>query len=129
MDLLEVGEHGEGGLVAQRNVDKAVVNEGAHAGHDGGLLATTGGTGGDEGTSVLSSVATAGPDAAGLVPEGLPLGGEVTITGGDTEEDSIELEQVRGLSNGVAGLGRGVHLGENLLGESLGNSVWWGVEG
>lgn len=121
VDLLEVGKEGEGGLVTQRDVDEAVVGESAHGGNDGRLLATARGTSGNEDTSILAPVAAGGPDGAGLVPEGLPLSGEVTVTGGDTEEDGIVLQKLGGLNNGIAGLGRGVHLGENLLRESLSN--------
>lgn len=121
VNLVEVGQEGECGLVAERNVDETVVGEGAHGGDGSGLLATTGGTGGDEETGVLAPVAAGSPDGAGLVPEGLPLSGEVAVAGGDTEEDGIVLQEVGGLSNGVAGLGRGVHLAQHLLGESLGD--------
>lgn len=121
MDLLEVGKEGKGGLVTQRNVNEAVVSESAHGGNDSGLLATTGGTGGNEDTGILAPVAAGGPDGAGLVPEGLPLSREITVTGRDTEQDGIVLQEVGRLSNGVAGLGRGVHLGQDLLRESLSN--------
>lgn len=121
VDLLQVGQEREGGLVAQRHVEEAVVGEGAHGGNGSRLLATTEGTGGDEETGVLAPVATGSPDGAGLVPEGLPLGREVAVAGGNTEQDGIVLEEVIGLSNRVAGLGRGMHLGQNFLGEGLGD--------
>lgn len=121
VNLIEVGQEAEGILVAQRNVNETVVGEGAHGGQSSGLLTTTGGTGGDEETGVLAIVATGGPDGAGLVPEGLPLSGEVTVTSGDTKEDGIVLQEVVGLNSGVGRLGRGVHLGQNLIGESLGD--------
>lgn len=124
MDLLKVGKEREGGLVTQRNVDKAVVSESAHGGDDSGLLTTAEGAGGNEDTGVLAPVATGGPDGAGLVPEGLPLSREVTVTGGDTEEDGIVLQKGGGLNNGVVRLGGGVHLGENLLRESLTDPRW-----
>lgn len=40
VDLLQVGEHREDGLVAERDVDEAVVGEGAHGGNGSRLLAT-----------------------------------------------------------------------------------------
>lgn len=89
MDLLQVGELREDGLVAERDVDEAVVGEGAHGGNGGRLLATSDGTGGDKETGVLAPVATRGPDATGFVPEGLPLSGEVTVASGNTEEDGV----------------------------------------
>jgi len=121
VNLVQVGEEREGGLVAQRNVDEAVVDKGAHGGQSSGLLTATRGSGGDEETSVLAVVATGGPDGAAGVPEGLPLSREVTVASGDTEEDGIVLQKVAGLSNGVGGLGRGVHLGQDFLGKSLGD--------
>lgn len=124
VNLLEIGHEGEGVLVAQRDVDETVVGEGAHGGQSSALLATTGGTSGDEETSVLAPVATGSPDGAGLVPECLPLSGEVTVASGDTEEDGIVLQEVGRLSDGVAGLGRGVHLGQSLVREGLGNPDW-----
>lgn len=67
------------------------MGEGRETGNDGRLLATTGGTGGDEDTGVLARKGTGGPKAASCVPEGLELGGEVTVTGGDTEEETTTL--------------------------------------
>lgn len=121
MDLLEVTQEREGGLVAQGHVDQAVVSESAHGSNGGRFLATTGSTGGDEDTGVLAPVATGGPDRAGLVPEGLPLSGEVTVTCGNTEKDCVVLEQVVGLNKGVGGFGRGMHLDENIVREGLGD--------
>jgi hypothetical protein len=55
----------------------------------------------------------------------LPLSREVTESGGDTEEDTVVLLELLGvLEGGDAGvLGRSVHLGQDLLGESLGDLV------
>lgn len=92
VDLIEVGQERENGFVAQGNVNETMVGEGAHGRQSSGLLATAGGTGGDEETSVLAPEATGGPDRAGLVPEGLPLSGEVTVASGDTEKDGIVLQ-------------------------------------
>ena len=121
VNLVEVGKEGEGGLVAQRDVNEAVVGEGAHGGDSSGLLATTGGTSGNEDTGVLAPVAASGPDRASGIPEGLPLSREVTVAGRNTEKDGIVLQEVLGLSNGVRRLGGGVHLGQNLVGEGLGD--------
>lgn len=121
VNLLEVGKHREGGLVTERHVDEAVVSESAHGGNDGGLLATTEGAGGDEDTGILSPVTTGGPDGAGLVPKGLPLSREVTVARRDTEQDGIVLQKVLRLGNWVVRLGRGVHLGQDLLRECLGD--------
>ena len=45
----------------------------------------------------------------------------LTVTGGDTKEERIVLEEIGGLDGLVRRLGRGVHLGEDLLGEGLGD--------
>lgn len=126
MDLSQVRELSKGGLVAQRDVEEAVVGESAHGSNGGRLLATTEGTSGDEQTGVLAPEATGGPDTAGAVPEGLPLSREVTVTGGDTEEDGIVVKEVFGGGNGVGGLRGSVHLSENFLGKGLGDPVMSG---
>jgi hypothetical protein len=120
VDLVEVGEEREGSLVAERGVDETVVGEGAHGGDSSRLLATTEGTGGDEETSVLAVEATGSPDTTSAIPEGLPLGREVTVTGGDTEENGIVLEELVGLlKDGHGGLWGSVHLGEDIFGQGL----------
>lgn len=124
VDLVQVRELGKGSLVAQRDVDQAVVSESAHGSESSRLLTTTKGTGRDEQTGVLAPVATSNPDTAGAVPEGFPLGGEVTVASGDTEEEGVVAEQLVGGGNGVGGLGGSVHLGQNLFGEGLLDSGW-----
>lgn len=121
MDLVQVGQLSEDGLIAEGNVDEAVVSQSAHGSKSSRLLATTLGTGGNEETSVLAPEATGSPDAAGLIPESLPLGREVTVTGRNTEQNRVEGKQVRGLSNGVASLSRGVHLAEDFVVQGLGD--------
>lgn len=119
MDLREVGQEREGGLVAQRNVDQAMMGQSAHGSDSGRLLTTAEGASRDEETGVLAPETALGPDAAGLVPPSLPLGGEVTVAGRDAEEEGIVLEQLLWLRNGVGGLGRSVHQGENIVGQGL----------
>jgi hypothetical protein len=123
VDLLKVGQLSEGSLVSQRNVDEAVVDESRHGGDGGGLLATTEGAGADEHTSILAPEGALLPLLAGLVPEGLELGGEVAVTGGDTEEDTVECLQLGRVVQGsdVGGLGGSIHLVEDVLGERLGD--------
>lgn len=121
MDLAQVGQLSESVLVSQRDVDHAVVGKGAHGRDGSGLLTTAHGGSRDEHAGILAPEATGGPDAAGLIPEGFPLSREVTEASGDTEENGIVLEELTGLSNGVGGLGRSVHLLQDLLGESLRN--------
>lgn len=53
----------------------------------------------------------------------LPLGREVSVTGRDTEEEAVVLEELLGVVEGrdVGILGGSVHLGQDFLGESLGD--------
>lgn len=124
-DLGVVAEEVEGGLVAERHVDDAVVSEGAHGGDSSALLSTTLSSGGDEETGVLAPEGTGLPLAAGAVPERAPLGGEVAVAGGDTQKESIVLLEDGGVGEGGDGvvLGRGVHLVENLLRQGLLDAV------
>jgi hypothetical protein len=71
VDLVEVGDVGEGLGVAEGNVDDAVVSQRGHGSEGSGLLAAAGRSSGDEETGLLAPVAAGGPDAAGSVPEGL----------------------------------------------------------
>ena len=60
------------------------------------------------------------PLLAGLVPEGLELGGEVAVAGRDAEEHGIEGLELGGVvQDGVVRLGGSVHLLENVFGERL----------
>ena len=129
VDLIEVRQVGECVLVSKGNVDETVVSEGAHGGNAGGLLATALGAGADEQTGVLAPESARGPLAASAVEESLPLGGEVAVACRDTEEDGVVLLERGGVAEEghVGGLGRRVHLGEDLLGESLGDLVHVGV--
>lgn len=117
MNLVEIGQEREGGLVSQRNIDDAVVSQCAHTGKSSRFLATAGGAGGDENTSVFSPVATAAPNTAGFVPERFPLGGEVAISGWDSKEKSVVLEKLIGVTQDLnAGvLGSSMHFGEDIL--------------
>ena len=45
----------------------------------------------------------------------LPLSGEVTVTGGDTEQESIVVHKVIWCNNGIIGLGGSVKQFENVL--------------
>ena len=51
----------------------------------------------------------------------LPLAGEVTVAGGDAEEEGVEGGEGGGVDDGVVGLGRGVEELEDVLGERLGD--------
>ena len=51
----------------------------------------------------------------------LPLSREVTEASGDTEKETVVVSEVAGLEDGIVGLGGCMHLGQDLLGKSLGN--------
>jgi hypothetical protein len=124
-----IGSLTEGGLVSERNVDEAVVGQGAHASNSSALLSATEGTGADEHAGVLAPEGALCPLLASGVPEGLELRGEVAVTCGDTEEDAVKGLELRGVLDGahVGVLGGCVHLGENFLGKSLGDLEQDGV--
>ena len=56
----------------------------------------------------------------------LPLSGEVTVTGGDTEDERVELREVVRREDGVVGLRGCVELVEDVLGEGLCDPVGQG---
>lgn len=122
-NLREVSQLAESLGITEGNVDDAVVGEGGDGVLSSGLLTTTLRSGRDEDTSHLAPEATGSPLLAGHVPEGLPLGGEVSVTGGDTQKEGIVALEDGGVIEGrdVGGLGRSVHLGEDVLGEGLGD--------
>jgi len=80
-DLTQVCEDVEGGLVAERDVDEAVVRQSGHGGDGRALLPTTLGASGDEEAGVLAPEGTSLPLATSLVPEGLELSREVACPG------------------------------------------------
>lgn len=122
-NLREVSQLAESLGVTEGNVDDAVMGEGGDGVLSSSLLATALGSGRDEDTGHLAPETAGSPLLAGLVPESLPLGGEVSVTGGDTEEEGIVVLKDAGVVEGwnVGGLGGSVHLGKDLLGEGLGD--------
>jgi len=53
----------------------------------------------------------------------LPLRGHVAVPGRDTEQERVEGSEDGWCDDGVVGLGRRIHLGENLLAQCLSDSV------
>ena len=97
-----------------------MVREGAHGRQGRALLSSALRGGADEDTNVFPVEPATLPLLAGLVPEGFPLGGEVAVSGWDTEEEGVVFfELVRGDDRDGAGLAGGVHLGEDFLGKGL----------
>jgi hypothetical protein len=114
-------------LVSEGNVNESVVSEGAHGSESSGLLSSTLGAGGDEETSILAPVQSLSPLLASLVPEGLPLSGEVAVTCRYSKEDTIVLLENSGVREGfdVGGLGWCVHFGEDFIVKGLSNPEAW----
>lgn len=100
MDLRKVGELSKGVLVTQRHVEETVVGQSRHGSKSSALLATSLSSGTDEQAGVLAPVGTSLPLTTGGVPEGLPLSREVSVTGWDTEEESIVLLKSLGVGQG-----------------------------
>lgn len=115
----------EGGLVAERNVDDAVVGKSAHGGESSALLSTALGASADEQAGVLAPEGAGLPLTASAVPEGPPLCGEVAVAGGDAHKEGIVLLEDGGVADlGNRGvLGGSVHLGQNIVGKGLGDAV------
>lgn len=105
MDLVEGSEQRGGLLVSEGHVDHAVVGNGGESVDGGGLLASSGGTGGHKDTGVLAGQSSAGKETSSLVPERSPLGRLVTESSGDTHKDTIVLGDLLGGDDGVIGLG------------------------
>ena len=145
MDLREVGELTESRLVSERDERETVVSQSAHGSNGGGFLTTTETGSGDEEAGVLAVKTASRPLLAGLVPEGLPLGGCASASIGLPAQRALpmavvtdgvsDLEVLRRSEDGrvgegdVGGLGGSVHLSQDLLGESLGDSKQLALSG
>ena len=118
--LIQTHQEFERGRIAQGHIDEPVMSKRTHRGKGGALLASTLGSGGDEDADVFTPVAARLPLLAGRVPEGLPLGGEVAVTGGDAEEEGVVFfELVWGDEGDGVGLAGGVHFAEDFLGQGF----------
>lgn len=71
MDLGQVSQEREDGLVAERNEDDTVVAQGRESGVDGHFLPSTRGAGGNKDAGVLASEGTLSPEPTGGIPKGL----------------------------------------------------------
>ena len=101
-----------------------MVRKGAHGRQRRALLAAALGGRRDEDADVLAVVAARLPLLAGLVPKGLPLGGEVAVAGRDAEEEGVVfLELVRGDEGDGGRLAGCVHFGQDFLRKGLFDSV------
>ncbi|ANB15925.1 hypothetical protein AWJ20_3569 [Sugiyamaella lignohabitans] len=93
-DFLQVGQNVEVVLITKRNIDDTMMGQGGQRVEDSDLLTTTGGTGRNKYTGIFTPESTRSPQTTSSIPEGLPLSGEVTITSGDTKQESIVVGQV-----------------------------------
>lgn len=123
VDLREVSELLEGVGVAKRNEDQAVMDEGGHDAKVGTLLTTACAGSRNEGTNEFACEGTTLPKLSGRIPEGLELSWPRAITSADTDEEAVVLWEIGRGDNGVVRFSGGVHLREDLLGQSLRNLV------
>jgi hypothetical protein len=131
-------------LVSKRHKDDALVHERAQARNHRALLTTALSARGYENAGIFPMISSRCPLLACLVPEGLPLGGEVTVSGGrrmlgmwifkggardipggDTKEERVEGLELRRVGEGfdVCRFGGCVHFGEDFVGEGLCDSA------
>jgi len=71
VDLVQVGQEREGGLVPEWNEEDTMVGQGGEGSVDGHFLTSTKGTGGNEDTGILSTERTLGPESTSGIPESL----------------------------------------------------------
>ena len=122
MNLFEVSLKVEGVRVPERNEDNPMMGECGHAIESSGLLPASQACSRDKHASILSSEFTGSPKLTSGIPEGLcvhskttlrerfgyggrketnlPLGGEVSVTGGDTEEEGVVVGEIIRSSDG-----------------------------
>lgn len=90
-DLAVIAKKVECSLVAKRNIDDAVVGEGAHGSKSSAFLSSPLSPGAHKNSSILAPISTTLPLLPGAVPESSPLGWEVAVTSRNPNEESIIL--------------------------------------
>jgi len=121
VDLGQIGELLESTGIAKGNEDHAMMDEGRHDAKVGALLTTTCTSSRNKGAHEFPGEGTSLPELSGGIPESLELCWPRAITSADTNEEAVVLRELGGGNNGVVGFSRGIHLGEDLLRESLRN--------
>lgn len=122
-DLGQVGEQGEGGLVSKWDVDDTVMSKCAQSIDNSGFLSSSWSRGRDKDAGILTPVASRLPLLAGRIPECLPLRREISVAGGNTEQEAVvSLESIGGSERDIGVLGGGAHLGKHFLRECFTNS-------
>lgn len=110
----------EGFGVTQWYIDDAMVGKGTHCRNGSAFLSSTLRSGGNEQSTVFTPVTTIVPHVASGIPEGFPLGGEVSVTSWNTHKESIVFRELFSRDEGdVFALLRDVHFGEDFLREGL----------
>ena len=110
----------EGLGVTQWYIDDAMMGKGAHCRKGSALLSSPLRSGGNEQATVFTPVTTSEPHLASGIPEGFPLGGEISVTSWNTHKESIVfLELFSGDEWDVFALLRDVHFGEDILRQGL----------
>ena len=118
--FLEIGQDGESFTIAQWHETDTMMGQGAHESKSCALLSSSQTGGRDKAAGILADQSSRSPELPSGVPEVLPLGGEVTVSGWDTEDEGIVFLKRVGSDEGDGFvLRRYVHLAENFLGESL----------
>lgn len=123
MNLLQVRNLCERRLVSERDVDNAMVRECGQGGNGGGLLSATRSCSRNKYTGILAPKCTSCPELSCGIPEGLPLGWEITVTSWDTKQECVIVREDVGCNYGYVWLGWGIHLCQDFLRQRLGDSV------
>lgn len=89
MHFAQIRHLGERFSVAKRDIDDSMMGQGGQGSKRGALLPTAESASRDKQPRVFSIQSAALPQAAGLVPERLPLRGEIAVAGGNTQQESI----------------------------------------
>ena len=103
-----------------------MMRHGAHRRNCRALLSSAHCSRAYENAGVFTPVTAAGPLSAGLVPESLPLGGEVAVAGWDAEQEGVIFLESGGVDRwNRRVLWGGVHLREDVLGEGFRDPKGW----
>jgi len=119
VNLFQVAQLGEDVLVPERGEDDTVVGQSGERSVCGHLLPSTRSTSRNEETGVFALESTLSPETTGMVPESLPLSGEGTVTGGDTKEEGVVVDEVSRFEDFVVGLGRGMEQLQDIFGKGF----------
>lgn len=126
-DFFHVGQFCLASLVTEGHEDGAMVGEGRDHVQNRDFLATCKGASRDKDASIFAVKRAFVPERASGIPEGLHLHGHVTKSGGNSEEEPVEVGEIVGLNEGVVRLGGCLDQGENLFSKCLCTLVYGGI--